>query len=305
MIYLLTGENDFLIRREVVRTRDEFIKLHSPDAFEQRDGQSLTLAELPQLFKGASLFSPKKLIVIYGTGVNKEVWDSLDTQLPEDEDTDVLLVEQKPDMRTRTYKWLLKHAQINRHDFLSEGETTNWINISARELGINLAPDVVRFLISHIGTDQWRLSQELNKLSLSRKPITQDLIRDIVDPNPHATAFELLDAVIAGKRHEARTLISIVSRVEDPYRFVGLLTGQVYALAVCHAAGDRSSAVIAKDAGVHPYVASKTQAIARRIGKEKLRSIVETIAELDDMLKSTGGDPWLLIESSLNKIAAR
>lgn len=305
MIVLLTGENAYALRAKVRQYRDEFIANHGNEALELREGSSLSVSDLPQLFQGASLFSPATMIVIQDLAANKPVWEALPEHLTVDDTTSVVLVEASPDKRTRTYKWLQKNASIEYHELLQEPALVQWLQAEGRALNVSLGQDVARYLVQYVGTDQWRLFHELHKLSLVQKPISQSLIQELIEPHPQATAFELLDATIAGRQAEVKRLIAIVKTSEDAFKFVGLLTSQVYALAVCHAAGERPATTIAKDAGLHPYVASKTQAIARRISREKLSSIISTIAQLDNSLKSTGGDPWILVEASLIKIATR
>lgn len=303
MIHLFTGENDFALKAALIHRTHTFRDEHGLDAVVVREGETLTVADLPQLLSGLTLFSPQQLVIVSDLSLNKTIWEQLPERL-ETAESDLILVEAKPDKRTRTYKWLQKNATIHNHTFPPEHELKQWVTTVANQEGINIAPDISSFLVSYVGTDQWRLSQEIKKLSLANKPITQELIRDIVDPNPQASVFELLDAAIAGDVDRVVSLISIIERTEDPYKFVGLITSQVYALAVVHAGGDRPSAAIAKDAGIHPFVASKTQTVARRIPRERLAGIIEQIGDLDMQLKSTGGDPWLLIRAALTKIAA-
>ena len=305
MTLLYIGENDFALRQALHQARERFITVHGEQSFEQREGSSLSISDLPQLFQGASLFSPQRLVLISDASANKVIWEALPEYLKDDEDMTVILHESHPDKRTKTYKWLQKNAEVKQFEALDDRDLSNWVQTHGRDAGINLEPEVARFLMSHVGGDQWRLHYEIQKLSLAKRPITKELIRDIIDPHPSATAFELLDATIAGRRGDVEYLIGVVRLAEDPYKFIGLLTSQVYALAVCHAAGDRPAATIAKDAGIHPYVASKTLAITRRLSGEKLSAIISTIAELDMMIKTSGGDPWMLIESSLIKIATR
>lgn len=305
MIQLFCGENDFARSMAIRLVRDEFVKQHGGQAIELREGTQLSVQDLPQLFQGASLFSPERLVIITDASDNKSVWEVLPEQLPDDPSVTILLNESHPDKRTRTYKWLQKQAEVKSFELLDERRLVEWVQTEGRAAGINFEADVAAFLIRHIGENQWRLYQEIQKLSLANQPMSTALIKEIVDPNPQATAFELLDAAVSGNKGRVEELVAIVKRGEDPYKFVGLLTSQVYALAVCSAAGNRPSATVAKDAGIHPYVASKTMTTAKRLSSEKLSSIIATIADLDTHLKTTGADPWTTIQVSLIKIAAR
>ena len=144
-----------------------------------------------------------------------------------------------------------------------------------------------------------------DKLALSGQKVTKALITEIIEPNPEASAFELLDAVIAGDLDLARRRLSAVRQGEDAYKFVGLLVSQLYTLTLVRSAGDRSPNTIAKESGVHPYVVQKMQSAARHMSMARISELVDQVARLDRQMKSTGVEPWTLIETTLGMIARR
>jgi DNA polymerase III delta subunit len=158
------------------------------------------------------------------------------------------------------------------------------------------------FLVRYSGTDQWRLYNDLQKLALADKLISKELIEELIEPNPSASVFDLLDAILTGRQDDAQRLLSIVRVYEEPYKFMGLFVSQVYALALCVVADHRPSQTIAKDAGIHPFVAQKTAALARKIDRERLKHIVDRVEECDVAMKSTGGDPWTLIAATVGRL---
>lgn len=294
------------MHQAVKRLIGEFAVAHPDASIERHDGTSLNQQDVPSLLHGASLFSSHKLVVLSDAGDNKQLWESLPDYFGKIDDTTTIILRQSAiDKRTRTYKWLQKNAQVKECNELDERSLVAWIQTLGHDKGINLEPEIARLILAIVGYDQWRLHGEISKLALVKGPLSRERIIDTIEPTPQATAFELLDATIARRPDDTRRLLASVRLAEDPYKFVGLLTSQVYALAVCHAAGNRSAAQVAKDAGIHPYVASKTMAIAKRLDKAQLKAMITTIAELDISLKSLGGDPWMSIEASLMRIALR
>ena len=171
----------------------------------------------------------------------------------------------------------------------------NWLRTHARAYGIELHHDEAAFLVDYVGTDQWRLHHDVEKLALAGKPISHQLIEELVDPNPSATAFELLDMVVAGRREQAMKKLAVVRRAEDPYKFIGLLVGQLYALAVCKTAEGKTAQAIAREAGLHPYVVQKSLQTARRLSLDKLRGMIAAVDNSDQLIKTTGADPWGVI----------
>ena len=302
MIHFLYGENDYALTRVAARITEEFTEEHGSHSLAQYEGEDVQLSDLPQLLQGQSLFSDAKLIVIRGASTNKSLWEGLSDFLGSAGDVDLLIIEGKPDKRTRTFKWLQKHAETRECKLLDERETISWLEAEARRMGITCTHDAAAFLVRYSGTDQWRLHNDLEKLSLADKPITKDLIEQLIEPNPSASVFDLLDAILSGRHEDAQKLLSIVRVYEEPYKFMGLFVSQLYALALCVVADHRPSQAIAKDAGIHPYVAQKTLGLARNIDRDRLKHIVSRVEECDTAMKSTGADPWTLIATTVGRL---
>jgi DNA polymerase III delta subunit len=108
MITLLTGENSFENERALQR-----LVAASTVSIERVDGASLEMKQLPDLLMGATLFADKRLVVIRNLSENKSLWNDFGTWLPRvSDDIHLVLVEPKPDKRTKTYKDLQKVASI-------------------------------------------------------------------------------------------------------------------------------------------------------------------------------------------------
>ena len=295
MITLLTGPNTFAIAetiRERVATFDGEV--------EKLDASELEPRNLPDLFMGASLFSPNRLIVLRGVSTNKTLWSELEQwvgRVPSE--TEIVLIEASPDKRTKTYKLLQKHATIKEFSDLNEAELASWLQAHARTLGVEVQPDVLRYLISYVGRDQWRLRSELDKLLLAEKPITKELIQDIAEPYPEATAFELLDGVFSGSDARVHELLSLLREREDPYQFFGLLSSQVLALFAIASGGSRRPDEIARDMALHPFVVRKLGTVANKLGKKSIERLIEQLAHADERIKTSGVDPWRQLEITL------
>lgn len=305
MIIVLTGDNDFALRQASQQLRAAFALKYSAGAVSVCDGAAMTVSELPQLLQGVSLFEPKRMVVIKEASINKPIWDVLPEWLPTDDATVVVLEEPKPDKRTRTYKWLQQHADVRDFPALKDSGVMAWLRSEASRRGLELSPATVQQLIARAGSDQWVLSQALDKLELARAPITDDLLDQLIERSPQASAFELLDATLSADRSRVAHVMTILKQTEDAYRLTGLLVSQVYGLALAFAAGDRPAATLAKEAGLHPYVAGKLLATARQLSRRELSVIIAAVGELDEQLKSTGGDPWIPLEVALMRIAQR
>jgi len=298
MITLLTGPNTYATAQAVRAKTQAF-----SGEVETYDASELEPRNLPDLFMGATLFSPNRLVILRSVSANKTIWTELEQWIERvPDETEIVLVDNAPDKRTKTYKQLQKHATIKEHAELSEPELVSWLQTHARQSEVELPPDVVRYLISYVGHDQWRLRSELEKLLLAEKPITRELIQDIAEPYPEATAFELLDSVFSGNEKRVHELIALLREREDPYQFFGLLSSQVLALLAITVAGSRRSDDIARDMGLHPFVVRKLSIVANKLGKRSVEMLVDRLAHADERIKTTGVDPWRQLEITILSI---
>ena len=304
MIQLLTGENNYEIRSRRTRAIADFREAHSDEAVSVVDGASLTRDELPQLLLGANLFAPERLVVIDDANAVKDTWEKLIDYLGDVPDTtDVLLVAPTADKRTKTYKWLQKTAKVITPSKLDDTQLSEWLQTQAREKGISIDPGVARYIIDYSGGDQWQLSHDVEKLVLSDRMVTQELVRELLIPNPMSSAFELLDAALNGRREQVNSLLEGVRSHEDPYRFFGLLSNQIFAVIVVAHAGNRPPETVASDSGLHPFVVRKTAPLARKLSARARNRLAEIAATTDMQLKTSGADPWVLITVALKSLA--
>lgn len=295
MISLLTGSNSYEIHKAVAARREAF----AGDT-ERYEASELDPRQLPDIVAGATLFSTHRLIIINNATENKPLWGELEQWVDKtSEETDILLVTTNVDKRTKTYKALQKAKAVHEYRDLSEQELFRWVATAAIARGMELSPDVQRYLVRYVGYDQWRLSSELDKLELSGRTVTDELIREVCDPYPEASAFELLDALFAGDREVAHERLVVLADREDPYLFFGLLSSQVYAMLALVHGGSRKPDEIAKQVGVHPFVIKKLSGPAKRLGKQRVHKLVDALARADVKIKTSGADPWRQLEITL------
>jgi DNA polymerase-3 subunit delta len=298
MMHLLTGENTF----ETERRLKELIAGYDGDV-ERFDGEGLSVEQLPDLFSGATLFSSKRLVIIKNASQNKSLWSLLADWLEKGIDNDVIFVEEHPDKRTKTYKWLEKNSEVFASKELQPFEAVRWLQQGAEKKHVNISRSDCEFFVDYVGTDQWRLESELEKLALSGSKISEDTIRALVEPTPQATSFELLDAAFRGETAEMERLFQVVSREDDPYMFFGLLSGQIYALALVATGKGMRSDDIAKATGVHPFVLRKISGLAGRMSADSLQQLTSRLAELDANMKSRSIEPWTQVYSFLKSLS--
>lgn len=272
---------------------------------ERIDGSELELKQLPDLLMGATLFADKRLVIIKNLSENKAVWSSFGEWLGRvSDDIHLVLVEPKPDKRTKTYKDLQKVADIHEAKPWTDRDETQaeqWLMQEAKALGFELDKKSAHLIVRRVGVDQWLLAQALEKLA-AVDAVTPELIENLIEANPTENVFNLFDAALKGDAIRVKEMLETLEVNEDPYRLFGLLGTQVFQLAALGVA-DKLSAEVAKDLGAHPFALSKLAPHAKKLGRRGVQKAMAAMAEADQAMKISAAEPWLLIERALIKIA--
>lgn len=300
MITLLLGENSFEITRGL-----NYLEVEFDGVAEKIDGEPLELKQLPDLLMGATLFAQKRLIIIKNLSENKTVWEKLPDWLDRiNDDVHVVLVESKPDRRSRTYKALQKVATVRQFPAWTDRDTAvaeKWVAGEAERQKLVLDKKSIHSLVERVGVDQWQLYYALQKLA-ALPEINPMVIENIIEANPRENVFNLLDAALKGNTAKVQEMLKVLEMSEDPYRLFGLLSTQIFQLALL-SVSDKPANDVAKDIGAHPFALSKLSPHVKKLGKSGVREAVAAMAQADTSLKTSAADPWLLIERALIKIS--
>lgn len=300
MITLLMGENSYEIYQRLRQLEAEF-----QDTVEKIDGAELELHNLSDLISGTSLFHQKRMIVIRDLSSNKTIWEKLPDWLDRtSDDIHLVIVEPKPDKRTKTYKALQKSSSVLEYKPWSErddAQVAKWIMSEAEARTLALTPALARLLVARVGVDQWQLTQALDKL-LAAGEVTEDVITNVIDARPSENVFDLFETALKGDTGRLRELLAVLSATEDPYMLFGLLSGQAFQLMALALARDEQD--VAKDFGVHPYALSRMRPYARQRGSAGAREVLLAFNQADEAMKTSYVDPWTVIEQVLFTVAA-
>jgi len=299
MIELFYGDNSFEIERAV----NEAVAKSQLQP-EKLEGDQILPANLPDILCGATLFSDKRLIVIKNLSDNKASWSALSDILPRiSDDIHVILIEKTIDKRTLVYKNISKVAKVQEFkswDVRDSGAQVKWLIAESKKQNISLDQKTAIFLLERVGIDQWALFHAIEKLSLV-DTISIETIKNIIEANPVENVFNLFETALRGDRVELKNILRTLEQSEDIYRLSALLFTQAFQLAAVVSAAKTDN--VGKDFGIHPYVVSKLEPIAKQIGKSGVSKIIAVFAEADEAMKLSRAEPWLLIERALMKIA--
>lgn len=304
MIYFLSGEN-WYGRALVLKA---LLKKVGVETIERPDTSKMEVSELYDMLQAQSLFSEKRCIVLSGLSDNKLVWEAMGNIAGTvSSDITLIIVEDKPDKRTKTYKTLQKYAETEEFPLWTPRDTpkaTEWLIAAAKAQDVPLKTRDAKQVIELVGVDQARLAKALEKLRLVSE-LTPEAIAASIDREPSDNVFSLLETALKGDVVSVQASLVTLRQTEDAYRVFGLLSSQLLQLAALAYQKEVSPGEVAKQIGAPPFVLTKLRPFAQRLSEHEMTAMLELAAGTDMKMKSVAIDPWLLVEELLIKITRR
>jgi DNA polymerase-3 subunit delta len=171
------------------------------------------------------------------------------------------------DMRRRAVKLLVKQALVvDCGTIENEADAERWVKARAQREGVALEPAAIRALVDRAGLDLTRLRSGLERVALyamGQPVITANDVKQVVSHGPEVGEdFGIANAI---KRNDVRTALKELA--------------------------------IALDGGAQPFfVLGQLRSAAERLPAPRLPHAIESVFQTDIALKSSGGDPRILLE---------
>lgn len=147
-------------------------------------------------------------------------------------------------------------------------------------------------LVNMVGTDAYRLTNELGKLCDyvgSGGTVTDAVLKTVVTPSVEYRVFAMLDALLSGNKKAAMRMLTdaMKSGQENPLRVATFLEGRLKAMLIAREQLDakRPRAEILKAIGGNPKAAEVTLKNAQRFPTDRLKSAVAAFAEINARMK--------------------
>lgn len=288
MIHVLTGANDFMRkerRQELVRL---FVKEYGDISLEIIDCEEAEFDRIRESLESLPFLSVKKLVVLRRPSSNKEflenAHDLLDN-LPDS--TDVIIDEPKLDKRSRYYTFIKKLDGYEEFSELDSAGLARWAGEYVKKWQASIDQAAARELIARLGTDQLKLSHELDKLCMYTEKIDRTTMESLTVRTPSSTIFELIDAAFSDNKQRALELYEEQRALQvDPIQVVAMFAWQFHVLAIVKTAGSRSQSDIAKQAKLNPYVVQKTSHLANKRTLSQIKTNVHELRILDRKMKT-------------------
>lgn len=178
----------------------------------------------------------------------------------------VVLVCGPLDQRRRLIKLLLKEAQVVDCGTITDSsDAERWVKARAERDKLALDAGAVRTLVERAGVDIVRLRSGLERVALyamGQSRITADDVKQVVASTAEATNFGIANAI---ERNDAAEALRELA--------------------------------LALEGGAQPFfLMGQLRWVAEKMPRQRLKGAVDAVFRTDEAIKSSGGDPKILLE---------
>jgi len=311
MIILLYGQDTFRSREELKRV----IEAHEKTSLnwfnfvriDAKDNEIEIFKQIRESANTISMFSEKKLIVIENIfslretqgepQVQKEILEFLKNKKTEkDENIAIVFWSEESDEKNELFKFLKITAKTQEFKELKGVQLKNWIKNYILGQGGKIDIRALDKLIEYVGSDLWRMSNEINKLLNYNPAIKIEDVESLVRPEIDLNIFDMVDAL--GQKNKARVIDLFNQHLEkggDEFYLLSMFIYQIRNLL-------RIKSTPISKLDLHPFVIRKTQYQVKNFTFEELKKIYYQLMTIDLEAKTGKADISTALELFLTAI---
>lgn len=306
MVFFFYGPNSYASRRQVREMMATYTKKTSSDiGLERIDGPAVDLKTLTSSLLAVPFLATSRLVVVDYLSQNKAVTEKIDQIIKAVPATTVtVFYEKEVDRRGRYFKTLAAEAKAIEFKLLTPGQLAAWVKREVRKLDATIEPAAAQELLDRTGDDQWRLEQELLKLSNFDPTITKQAVVDLVEERLEESIFGLVEAMSGGQPKLAlERYQGLLAGGSNEMYVLTMIMWQLRNLLLAKTAGTIPSSQLAREAGLSPFVATKAQGAQRRFSQEQLKQAFLAGIDTEAAIKTGAGKADQLVELLIYEVA--
>lgn len=270
--------------------------------------------------RSSPMFKEKKLFILSQAFSNKEFAEKFlanKEMFLKCQDIIVFYEKGMPDKRGRLFKFLTTKAKYQEFDLLKPFRLRNWTEREISRLGAKISPPALNKLIDFVGSDLWRMQNEIKKIIAYKSgestgevrprqywrgqtsPLTSLDVELLVRPRIETDIFKTIDALVAKNKKSALCLLQEhLQKGDSPLYLLAMITYQFRNLLIIKELGEKQIPypALAKKSKLHPFVVKKTYYQARQFTLQELKKIYQKLLAADWQIKTGKIEPELALD---------
>ena len=259
MFYILHGQDTYRSREKFNELVSHFKTKVSDLGFFRIEGENFSEAEFKELLRGKTLFEKKYVVVCDEVLENKEALNFILGSLDDLAKTDNMFLFLEEEVDEKVLEEFKKQAyKIQEYKPLDGVKLKAWF--AAQKIPLNIASEIIK----KCGSDLWRASKEIEKYELGGLTAKQETVAEY---NP----FAICDAFAEKNKAKAWTIYQQALRqgIPDEEVFFKIIW-QIKNLLLVKKLMNAGVSNVAKETGLHSFVAGKAIKAAQKFSEEEL-----------------------------------
>jgi len=330
MILFLYGKDTYRIYQKLKEIENRYLQIHKGGLnLEKIRKEDLDFQKFWDKFCQQSIFIKKKLFILYNIFSDplfkRKFLEKIDFLK---EHKDIVIIVQTDDfsLQDELFLVLLKNSKHQKFDLLEGEKLEKWIKKEFQKYNFCITDQGLRELITRVGNDLWKMSNEIKKLVLYKTStkkekskydktlleIDEKDVKYLVSlDNIETDVFKTIEALAQRRKGYALSLLQKhLQKGEHPLYLLSMIAFQFRNLILIKSYTQQGGGntffypdftKIAQQLGVHPYSLKKAFQYSSYFSLEELKKIYQKIFEVDLDIK-TGK---LLPEEALKWLVAQ
>lgn len=308
MIYVLYGEESYLLKKEMHRIIDKHVTFEKEMNTVTYDAGKTNIEEIIADAQTVPFFSDFKVIIVnHSSFLSGSNDTSIDVEVlnkymdSPNESTILILVcdSQKLDSRKKIVKRLQKEATIKQFSMFNEFERDKFVQKECEKRNISFDKDAYREFCFRIGFSCERIITELDKLQLYQSTLQKEDIKALVTRPLDDNVFDVFQALLSNNVKRAyQYWLDFNAQNIDPIALIAMLASQyrfLHQVKILQMSGTGKSE-IASQLQAHPYRVEKTLQSCSYINEKEISKTLNELAQLDQNIKAGRVDKKLGFE---------
>lgn len=311
MIIFIYGQDTYRSRRKLKEIIEHYKRTLGKDLdLKNINGKTVNLKELEDEIQQISMFSKKKLIVMYDALQNSRFKNELFPLVKRLNKLQVLVLFYETSNlsgKDKLFKLLKKEGSSQEFKPLTGNDLRNWAIKEFESFGVAIKKSIVEKMINFIGNDLWRFSNEIRKIVTykRREIIKEEDVDLLIKPSVETDIFKTIDAFAERNKKKAILLIrKHLKKGDSPLYLLSMINYQFRNLLLVKSLIEEGKPLylISKEAEIHPYVVKKTYTQAGKFNISDLKRDYQKIFQADIDVKTGKLDPQTALDLLIAKI---
>jgi DNA polymerase-3 subunit delta len=292
MIIFLYGENTYLAREKLKKIIEAF-KTKNPKSLVLRtfNLKETNFSEIKEEIKTTPLFLEKRIFLFKDSFVNKSFQESFlrEAEYFLNSKSIFIFFEEGLPPKGRFFDFLKEKVKTQEFKILQGKDLEEWVKKEFAKYNFLITREDIEKLVSLIGNDLWRFSNEIKKIVCFNRKIDHETLELLVSPQIEVDIFKTIDAIAAKNKKLALFLINKhLAKGDNPLYLFSMINFQFRNLLAVKELLEKREPFynILKISQLHPFFLKKLCFLANKFTLAELKRIYQKIFQADFEIKT-------------------